>query len=225
MVHLPRGRHPTPHSWRRVYSYPSRYALHHFYSSTVLNRPFTQVHALYDRNRYVTLPLIVLFLAENVAMTNALIIVVPGVRFDASCTVTRSPSTLVIFAYDNVFFLDPSAIAHYAIKSCNSAAFILFETILFLLTLAKFLIALRDGWGRTPVVHLLMRDGTWAFILIFGPPSHIFLTLYVPHLLLLPSDSLRQRRVLSWRGKFSNGVDCIPVVALNRIFCRRPPRP
>jgi hypothetical protein len=64
-----------------------------------------QVHALYDRNRYVTLPLIVLFLAENVAMTNALIIVVPGVRFDASCTVTRSPSTLVIFAYDNVFSL------------------------------------------------------------------------------------------------------------------------
>ena len=62
------------------------------------------MHALYDRNRYVTLPLLVLFLAENVVMVNALIIVVPRVRFDPSCTVTHSPSSLVIFAYVKVFF-------------------------------------------------------------------------------------------------------------------------
>jgi hypothetical protein len=49
-----------------------------------------------------------------------------------------------------------------------SAAFISFESVLFILTLIKFLVALRNGWGRTPVVFLLVRDGTWAFILIFG---------------------------------------------------------
>jgi hypothetical protein len=51
-----------------------------------------------------------------------------------------------------------------------SAAFILFETVLFVLTLIKFLVALRNGWGRTSVVFILMRDGTWAFTLIFGSP-------------------------------------------------------
>jgi len=35
------------------------------------------------------------------------------------------------------------------------------------LTLVKFLVALRDGWGRTSVFYLLIRDGTWAFMLIF----------------------------------------------------------
>ncbi|KAI0277553.1 hypothetical protein BGY98DRAFT_608682 [Russula aff. rugulosa BPL654] len=57
----------------------------------------------------------------------------------------RSPPSLIIFA----------------------AAFVSFESVLFILTLLKFLVALRSGWGRTPVVFLLVRDGTWAFILIF----------------------------------------------------------
>jgi hypothetical protein len=125
-----------------------------------------------------------------------------------------------MFAYGKVSFLGLSAISHSAIKPRNSAAFISFETTLFLLTLAKFLIALRGGWGRTPVVYLLMRDGTWAFILIFGPPPRLLSHVYLSHLLVPPSDPLHQRRVLSCFGKFSHGVDRIPVVALNRIFCR-----
>jgi len=104
-----------------------------------------RVHALYDRSRYVTFTLIFLFLVENVVMIVTLIRVVPDARFDASCTVIHSPSGLIMFA----------------------VAFVSFETFLFVLTLFKFLIALRNGWGRTPVVYLLMRDGTWAFILIF----------------------------------------------------------
>jgi len=48
-----------------------------------------------------------------------------------------------------------------------SVSFVAFETILFVLTLVKFLLALRDGWGRTSVVYLLVRDGTWAFMLVF----------------------------------------------------------
>ncbi|KAF8466810.1 hypothetical protein DFH94DRAFT_600929, partial [Russula ochroleuca] len=104
-----------------------------------------RVHALYDRNLSVTVPLVVLFVLENISMIVTLVIVIPGVHFDATCTVIRSPPTLLIFA----------------------AAFVLFETVLFVLTLIKFLVALRGGWGRTPVVFLLVRDGTWAFILIF----------------------------------------------------------
>lgn len=63
-----------------------------------------------------------------------------------------------------------------------SAAFVSFESVLFILTLIKFLVALRSGWGRTPVVFLLVRDGTWAFILIFGSPLLPFLSTILAHL-------------------------------------------
>ncbi|KAH9974224.1 hypothetical protein BJV74DRAFT_753527, partial [Russula compacta] len=104
-----------------------------------------RVHALYDRKIAVTATILSLFLVENVIMIVTLAKVIPRVRFDSNCTVIHSPSGLIFFA----------------------AAFVALETVLFVLTLIKFLIALRDGWGRTPVLHLLVRDGTWAFILIF----------------------------------------------------------
>ena len=102
MVYLPRGRNSAPHRRRRVYPYRTRYAirlpnLNPADYSTITH--FPQVHALYDCNRNVTVPLVVLFLLENLAMMVTLIFVVPGVRFDATCTVVRSPPSLIIFAY------------------------------------------------------------------------------------------------------------------------------
>ncbi|KAI0032022.1 hypothetical protein K488DRAFT_19590, partial [Vararia minispora EC-137] len=105
-----------------------------------------RVQALYLRSRCVTYTLYALFAAENVGMIVALVRVVPGVEFDSACVVTRSPFGLVYFA----------------------AAFGAFETILFGLTLAKFVSALYHGWGDTPVLALLVRDGTWAFFLVFA---------------------------------------------------------
>jgi len=46
-----------------------------------------------------------MFLVENIVMITTLIKVVPGVGFDASCTVIHSPSSLIFFAYDNVFLV------------------------------------------------------------------------------------------------------------------------
>ncbi|KAH9023637.1 hypothetical protein EDB84DRAFT_468732 [Lactarius hengduanensis] len=104
-----------------------------------------RVHALYDRSRIVTSILVLLFIAENIIMIVTLVRVVPEIGFDPICTVVHSPPRLLLFA----------------------VAFVSFETILFILTLFKFIVALRNGWGRTPVLYLLVRDGTWAFILIF----------------------------------------------------------
>ncbi|KAI0058933.1 hypothetical protein BV25DRAFT_1840611 [Artomyces pyxidatus] len=42
-----------------------------------------------------------------------------------------------------------------------------FETLLFSLTLFKFAVAVRAGWGRRPVMKQFVTDGTWAFALIF----------------------------------------------------------
>ncbi|KAI0270462.1 hypothetical protein BC834DRAFT_967250 [Gloeopeniophorella convolvens] len=104
-----------------------------------------RVHALYDRKRSVMMALGALFLAENAAMVVSLVRVVPSTRFDPTCILVHTPPGIVTFAI----------------------AFFAFETVLFLLTFIKFYIALRAGWGRTPVTYLLVRDSTWAFALIF----------------------------------------------------------
>lgn len=113
--------------------------------ATVESVLIVRVHALYDRSRIVTVILVLLFVAENVVMIITLVGVAPEIGFDSICTVVHSPPRLLLFA----------------------VAFVSFETVLFILTLFKFIVALRNGWGRTPVLFLLVRDGTWAFILIF----------------------------------------------------------
>ena len=47
------------------------------------------------------------------------------------------------------------------------AASVLFQFLLFGLTVYKFIQAARSGWGEIPLVLLLVRDGTWAFFLLF----------------------------------------------------------
>jgi hypothetical protein len=49
-----------------------------------------------------------------------------------------------------------------------------FESLLFLLTMVKFYAALREGWGREPIISCFMRDGIWAFALPFGMSLPIF---------------------------------------------------
>jgi hypothetical protein len=45
---------------------------------------------------------------------------------------------------------------------------VLFQTCLFGLTLVKFIGALRTGWGDVPLLVILVRDGTWAYLLAVG---------------------------------------------------------
>jgi hypothetical protein len=39
------------------------------------------------------------------------------------------------------------------------------------MTLRKFAQSLREGWDSAPIMVLLVRDGTWAFMIIFRTPS------------------------------------------------------
>lgn len=50
----------------------------------------------------------------------------------------------------------------------RSGAFVGFELLLFVLTMVKFVEAYRNGWDRIPLLTLVVRDGTWAFLVIFG---------------------------------------------------------
>ena len=42
-----------------------------------------------------------------------------------------------------------------------------FETLLFTLTIGKFLDGVRQGWGKAVMVQQFIADGTWAYALIF----------------------------------------------------------
>ncbi len=52
----------------------------------------------------------------------------------------------------------------------------------------KFLQALRSGWGHIPLVKLLMRDGTWAFFLLFCKPYFHLAALFL--LIVSPAPSV-----------------------------------
>ncbi|TCD61109.1 hypothetical protein EIP91_009027 [Steccherinum ochraceum] len=105
----------------------------------------TRVYALYNRNLTLTGILVALFCVEISSLSYILSQVAPNLTFNDDCFVIRSPK---IFVY-------------YWITS------LVFETLLFLLTLYKFFQAVRTGWGRRPVMQQFVGDGTWAYTLIF----------------------------------------------------------
>jgi len=105
----------------------------------------TRVYALYNRNMKLTAGLGILFCGEIAYMSYVLSVVSPRLTFNSDCFVTSSPKIFV----------------SYWIVS------LVFETILFVLTLYKFFLAVHDGWGKRPVMQQFVGDGTWAYSLIF----------------------------------------------------------
>ena len=50
-----------------------------------------------------------------------------------------------------------------------------FETILFCLTFVSFFKSVRREYGRHSILFVFLRDGTWAFTIIFGKqPNTIY---------------------------------------------------
>ncbi|KAH8081343.1 hypothetical protein BXZ70DRAFT_959912 [Cristinia sonorae] len=104
-----------------------------------------RVSALYDRNIKLMAVLSLLFCGEVAYLCYVLSVVTPLLKLNAHCFVTGSP---VIFI--NFWIVS-----------------LIFETLLFLLTLWKFLRAAWDGWGSRPVMQQFVTDGTWAYTLVF----------------------------------------------------------
>jgi len=111
----------------------------------VLLNTFLPVNAFYFHNRTVRWIASLAYILEIMAMCVALGFALPRISFDANCVVINVPITLGI----------------------NIGAPILFQFLLFILTAYKFITCLRSGWGHIPVIRSFMRDGTWAFFLVF----------------------------------------------------------
>ncbi|KAJ7039107.1 hypothetical protein C8F04DRAFT_317552 [Mycena alexandri] len=105
-----------------------------------------RVFALYNNNRTMRRLVVVAFALEFGGMCVGLGLSLPGIQFDDICLTTSISSELLIYA----------------------GSTLLFQTFLFALTVFKFVQAVREGWGDTPLLSLVMRDGTWAFFLLFA---------------------------------------------------------
>ncbi|KAJ3541785.1 hypothetical protein NM688_g6040 [Phlebia brevispora] len=104
-----------------------------------------RVYALYNKNSKLLVVLSVLFAAEVAILSYVLARVTPRLVFNDNCFVTSSPPLFVAYWITSLIF----------------------ETVLFILTLIKFVEAVSKGWGRRPVMRDFVSDGTWAYTLIF----------------------------------------------------------
>ncbi|KAE9397576.1 hypothetical protein BT96DRAFT_860013, partial [Gymnopus androsaceus JB14] len=112
----------------------------------------SRINAFYFHNRTVRWIASLAYILEIMAMCVALGFALPRISFDANCVVINVPITLGInMCVPELFMRSP----------------ILFQFLLFILTAYKFITCLRSGWGHIPVIRSFMRDGTWAFFLVF----------------------------------------------------------
>ncbi|KAJ6493451.1 hypothetical protein C8R45DRAFT_187782 [Mycena sanguinolenta] len=104
-----------------------------------------RVFALYENHRYIKAPVLILFCLELVAMLVSFGFSLPGIKFDEErrCIVTHFPNSFIFYG----------------------ASAVLFQTVLFSLTVLRFVQAIRAGWGKMPLLLLIVRDGTWAYFL------------------------------------------------------------
>lgn len=123
---------------------------------------------MYNRARWVGLTLAALFLAEEAIMAASLARTIPYVRFNSACVSLDVPSDAVYFGCAAL----SCARRIGADGAVASIAPILFEFVLLALTCTKCVSSVRaTGWRRTPLLVLLLRDGTWVFLAAFGAPS------------------------------------------------------
>jgi hypothetical protein len=121
------------------------------------------VYALYNRSRAIAILLSSFFVAENVFMTRSSIINVPKITWTATCASTYIPSNINWFSYGS----SSPVIAINALMKSHRFSPCCFDFLLLSLTLWKSLCGAPAGWRRTPLLVLLVRDGVWAFFIVF----------------------------------------------------------
>ncbi|KAI0938655.1 hypothetical protein AcW1_001670 [Taiwanofungus camphoratus] len=105
-----------------------------------------RIYAMFNRNKVIIITVVLLFLAEVAAMITVIAVSIPGITFSSQCLITHAPG-----AFSAYWFLS-----------------LAFETILFGLTLVKFYSSVSRRLGKRSILFVLVRDGTWAYGIIFG---------------------------------------------------------
>ncbi|KAF8967890.1 hypothetical protein BDZ97DRAFT_1977088 [Flammula alnicola] len=115
-----------------------------------------RVYAFYNRSRWIGLLMIFLLFCRVGLSTAGAILTVPGQEFNESCLNENVPS-LVMYFFMRVFCCFLVEMGELIIQ-CTVLG----------LTFFKHVMAVRAGWGRTPLVSLLCKDGATAFTVLVG---------------------------------------------------------
>ncbi|THG97380.1 hypothetical protein EW026_g4597 [Hermanssonia centrifuga] len=104
-----------------------------------------RLYVLYNQNKIILWAMITFFIGEISMMIAVLAIVLPRMTFDSDCLVAAAPSFFMAYWLSSLAF----------------------ETFLFVLTLVAFFKSVKREHGRHSILYVFVRDGTWAFALIF----------------------------------------------------------
>jgi len=146
----------------------------------VIKRRLGAVHALYRKNSVSVLLSGLLFI-ELLVATVGTAAFLPKVDFSPTCFATMPTRKIVLVLYGFAFCLRCESVwltpSSYRVIMLSTQAFVFF------LTVAKHFTSVRSPWSHIPIVSLLIRDGAFAFVTIFGKASQPFLRKIVhPHI-------------------------------------------
>jgi len=104
-----------------------------------------RIYALYNRKKAVIIPVLVVWLIEAAAMILSMIFAVPRMTFFGPCMIAYAPPCIM------GYWMSATA----------------FETILFILTLFRFFQFAPLHRKQGTLLHVFVRDGTWAYAVTF----------------------------------------------------------
>ncbi|KAI0788560.1 hypothetical protein C8Q75DRAFT_238834 [Abortiporus biennis] len=152
-----------------------------------------RVNALYSGKRTVLISILTAYLCQIVVMAVSLAIGLPKVMSAYQCNVALIPVTLVIY----------------------SVASILFESLIFTLTMMKFYMALKEGWSHSTLLGVMVRDSILTFIvilvvmagntLLFSIAPATLAALFFPWTLAI-FGSVGPRLILSLRSAYAQSI-------------------
>ncbi|KII90948.1 hypothetical protein PLICRDRAFT_39529 [Plicaturopsis crispa FD-325 SS-3] len=104
-----------------------------------------RIYALYGSNRRIAILFIFLVFAEVVTTICALVSTTPHMKISLGCLSYPSKTLMSMPAVE-----------------------ITVQLVIFSLSMVKYANALRDGWGRVPILKVLMRDGMVSCFILTG---------------------------------------------------------
>ncbi|KAK7054450.1 hypothetical protein VNI00_003648 [Paramarasmius palmivorus] len=117
-----------------------------------------RIYALYYTHPRIRKLVSICYVFEIIFMCVGLGLALPGVRFDEICVVTDVPTGLLVYA----------------------GATIILQTLLFGLTLYKFIVSVRAGWGNVPITgmeaYAVLESNSiarWRIGFVWAPESFL----------------------------------------------------
>lgn len=136
------------------------------FADSITGTEYILVCALYNGNKVVGLLLLGLMIGKVVATVIGVAITIPGQEYDVHTLLLTTPDFFIYLGYVqcriHIIFWNSHLCRITRLSSITS------QTAIIILTLGKYYSALRSGWSGAPVIALMVRDGSIAFLAIFS---------------------------------------------------------